>query len=243
MTHHIDRWTTSALARALPVVLCTTLAGCSLTARRHTEAPSLVPQRDSLAVQMQGLPMGTEVSSLERTPTGWRYTTMTSVADVKQISEVQARPDGAVERMHQRVERGDVVAVSDLSYTGGRIRGTVQLPSRTSKGVETITIDTVAVAGVIDDNFIAAVQPSLAWAPGATITVPVFVGGLNETQMWTFRVVGTEKVTVPAGTFPAYRVELQVGAHTLLSWVEVAAPHRVLKRVPVGSPIEIVRLQ
>jgi hypothetical protein len=109
--------------------------------------------------------------------------------------------------------------------------------------VETIAIDTVAVAGVIDDNFIAAVQPSLAWAPNARITVPVFVGGLNETQMWTFRVVGTEDVTVPAGTFPAYKVELQVGTHTLLSWVEVAAPHRVLKRVPVGSPIEIVRLQ
>jgi hypothetical protein len=187
--------------------------------------------------------MGTEVSSLERTPTGWRYTTTTSVADVKQQSEVQARPDGAVERMYQRIQRGDLVAVSDLSYAGGRIRGTVQLPSRTGKGVETIAIDTVAVAGVIDENFIAAVQPSLAWAPGATITVPVFVGGLNETQMWTFRVVGTEKVTVPAGTFAAYKVELQVGMHTLLSWVEIAAPHRVLKRVPIGSPIEIVRVQ
>jgi hypothetical protein len=217
------------------------LAGCAPAAQHPRETVALVPQRDSFALQVQGKAVGTEISSLERSPTGWIYTTVTSMPGVNQATEVRAGSDGAVQRMHQRLQQGNAVAVSDLAYAGGRVSGTIQLPARDGS-VQTIAIDTVAVAGVVDDNFVAAVQPSLAWAPDASITLPVFVGGKNETQQWTFRVVGTESVTVPAGTFPAYKVELQLGPRALLTWMEVAAPHRVLKRVPVGSPLEFVRL-
>jgi hypothetical protein len=237
----MDQSSRHAVARSGRVLLCVAFIGCASTVQRSQGAVTLVPQRDSFALLVQGKRVGTEVSSLERTATGWNYSTTTTMPGVEQATEVRAGSDGGVERMHQRLHRGNAVAVSDLTYAGGRITGTIQLPTQAG-GVEVIPIDTVAVAGVVDDNFVAAVQPSLAWAPGASVTIPVFVGGKNATQQWTFRVLGTENVTVPAGTFPAYKVALHDEPRVLLTWIEVAAPHRVLKRVPVGSPLELVRL-
>jgi hypothetical protein len=228
-------------ARIARVATCMALAGCATTPARPREVVMLEPQRDSFAILVQGRAIGTEVSRLQPAATGWLYTDVTTLPGVEQATEVLARADGSVEHMHQRLQRSPISAVSDLTYDAGRVRGTVQLPTQAG-GVEILIVDTVAVPGVVDDNFVAALLPSLAWAPGASLTLPVFVGGKNATQQWTFRVVGTESVTVPAGTFPAYRTELQVGPQLLVTYIEVARPHRVLKRVPVGSPLEFVRL-
>jgi hypothetical protein len=45
-------------------------------------------------------------------------------------------------------------------------------------------------------------------------------------------------VTVPAGTFDAYRVEL-TGPMTATVWVRKEAPHITLKQAPQGQPVTI----
>ena len=59
----------------------------------------------------------------------------------------------------------------------------------------------------------------------------------------TLSVAGTESVTVPAGTFQAYRVEVTGGPTPVTYWVEQAAPHRLLKLQPAGTPLEVVRVK
>jgi len=54
------------------------------------------------------------------------------------------------------------------------------------------------------------------------------------------KVTGTQSVTVPAGTFDSYVVEMTGGQVPLMFYVTTAQPYRVVKSAPVGPPIEIV---
>lgn len=45
---------------------------------------------------------------------------------------------------------------------------------------------------------------------------------------------GVEQVAVPAGTFPAYRVQI-MGSEPQTVWARVEAPHVVLKLEPAGG--------
>jgi hypothetical protein len=56
----------------------------------------------------------------------------------------------------------------------------------------------------------------------------------------TMTVAGTETITVPAGTFPAYRVELTGGEQPITFWVSTAEPHRTVKMAFTGAPVEFV---
>ena len=56
----------------------------------------------------------------------------------------------------------------------------------------------------------------------------------------TLTVAGTERVTVPAGTFETYRVDQTGGDAPLTFYVTTAAPHRVVRITFAGQPIEMV---
>ena len=55
----------------------------------------------------------------------------------------------------------------------------------------------------------------------------------------TFRVTGAESVTVPAGTFPALRVEVTGKDRPIVMWVRAEAPHVPLKYEVTGTPIVV----
>jgi hypothetical protein len=71
----------------------------------------------------------------------------------------------------------------------------------------------------------------------------VFASGQGTLQTHTFTVTGAESVTVPAGTAPAWRIEGTGGQVPVTYWVEQAAPHRLLKLAPAGTPLELVRVK
>jgi hypothetical protein len=52
-------------------------------------------------------------------------------------------------------------------------------------------------------------------------------------------VAGVEDVTVPAGTFSAYRVEITGGQQPVTLFVSQETPRRVVKIQPTGQPIVI----
>jgi hypothetical protein len=79
------------------------------------------------------------------------------------------------------------------------------------EGLVTTAIDTTLTPGAIDDNLLTAILPALQWSPTASITLPVFLSGKGYVQSLTLAVKGTETLTVPAGTFDVYRIELSGG--------------------------------
>jgi zinc protease len=187
---------------------------------------------------VQGNPMGTVTSRLARDGDEWVATSRTESPVINQ--EVEARftvadltPISSVTTMRQ----GPVTMGADLRYADGRVTGRVELPEQMGGARD---VDTEVPAGTLlpgmDDSVIAVAD----LAEGRSITLPVFDMVAGTTTL-TFRVAGVESVTVPAGTFDAYRVEVS-GPQAITLFVRRAAPHVVLRRELAAAPV-VIELQ
>lgn len=200
---------------------------------------ALDARRDSFVVMVQGNVLGFQRTVVERTESGFRVTDDVVISPImNQRTEIDLAPDGAMRWTQQtgRVRGQD--ARIDITYANGRAKGTATTP--TVAGGETIVIDTTIVPGAIDDNLITALLPVFAWTPTATFTIPVFLSGKGEVQPVTLAVRATETITVPAGTFEVYRVELAGGPAPVAMYLTTSAPHRLVKVAPEGAPLEFV---
>lgn len=72
--------------------------------------------------------------------------------------------------------------------------------------------------------------------PGRELTVPDVRPETGAVENIPYRVEGTEEVTVPAGTFRAYRVEIG-GSQAETVWARVEAPHVLLRIEPSDQPV------
>ena len=218
------------------------VAPADLTARAtalELDLSKLVARQDSFAVTMQGKPVGYMRTAVEKTPAGFRVTEATQImAAIQQQSELTMSPTGEMLAVKQsgKVQGQDTKV--DVTYAGGRAKGSAQTPTR--EGIKSVTVDAAVPAGSIDDNAIQALVPALTWGPSAKFTMSVFSPSKNAARPMTLAAAGTEKVTVPAGTFDVYRAELTGGDQPMTLYVTTAAPHRVVKMAIVGTPLEIV---
>jgi hypothetical protein len=73
---------------------------------------------------------------------------------------------------------------------------------------------------------------------GRELSLPMAVLQTETVENVVLRVAERGEVTVPAGTFDAYRVEM-TGPEAQTFWVEAAAPHRVLRIQAGGQPLSL----
>ena len=218
-----------------------------ITAFGSAGAQSLTPvnfaalsaRTDSFVVMVQGNPLGFQRTMIERTENGFRVVDDVQIGTIMtQHTEVELAGDGTLRSTRQKGQvRGQNTSI-DITYYDGRARGSATAPS--VAGVVTTTIDTTVASGAIDDNLITALLPSLDWSAGASFTLPVFLSGKGYTQSLSLTVKGMEKITVPAGTFEVYRVDLSGGQAPVAMYVTVDAPRRLVKIAPMGAPLEFV---
>jgi hypothetical protein len=228
--------------KPLTFVLLLILAASGSSA---AQAPSpvnfanLAARTDSFVVMIQGNPLGFQRTTVERTETGFRVVDDVQIGPImSQHTEIDLGADGALRSTKQTGQvRGQATTI-DIAYNDGRAKGSATTPSLT--GVSTIAIDTTVAAGTIDDNLITALLPAFDWSPTASFTVPIFLSGKGRTQLLTLAVKGTEKLTVPAGAFDVYRIELSGGQAPVSMYVTAEMPHRLVKVAPQGAPLEFV---
>ena len=199
----------------------------------------LVPHVDSFAVLVQGNPFGYSKESIEKTAGGYRIVGESKLGPVMSLtSEIVLDAKGAVLSSKQTGTLQGQPMNSDLAYAAGRVKGTAAAPS--PQGMQAVKVDTVVPAGTMDERSLTALLPTLRWTPTAKFTFPVFYGAENAVRTMTAAVTASEKVTVPAGTFDAYKVEFTGGRQAVTYHIAAAAPHRVLKIAPQGQPVEVV---
>ncbi len=200
----------------------------------------MAARSDSFAILIQGMPLGGQRITLERSDTGFRYRDRMSIAGIlSQQTEVVLDATGRATTVTQTGEvQGQPTAV-DVTYANGRARGSATTMDPAS-GLKTVTVDTTVSEAAIDDNTLLAFFPALPWAAGARWTFPVFNAGQESEMTLTLSVTGTESVTIPAGTFDAFRADLTGGPSPFTFWISVAQPHRVLKVALSGQPIEFI---
>ena len=228
-----------ALTAALTVVTATAVQTASAQTPATINFAALVARTDSFVVLAQGNTLGFQRTTIERTETGIRVIDDVNINPLmSQHTEVELGVDGSLRSTKQTGKvRGQETKI-EISYSDGRAKGLATVPSMA--GALTTNIDTTVTSGAIDDNLITALLPAMEWSPSAWFTIPVFLSGKGYVQTQTLTVKGTEMMTVPAGLFEVYRVELSGGQAPVVMYITTATPHRLVKIAPQGAPIEFV---
>ncbi|MBI1968178.1 MAG: insulinase family protein [Gemmatimonadetes bacterium] len=197
----------------------------------------LVTHTDSFQVVIQGNPMGAQVSSLRQTADSLIYSEQLSIPpfvtqhttvvfDPRDISVRQVDQTGSVQGQPSEIH---------LRYGGNRVQGTAKVPQPTGAPRE-LTIDTTVAPGTYDDNALATIVPALPLEPGKTFPIGVLTSGDGSTRVFTVKVGDVQGVTVPAGTFQAYRIDVSGGQAPFVFYVSTTTPRRLVKIEVLGAP-------
>ena len=199
----------------------------------------IVERADSFTVLVQGNPLGHQTTTLTKAATGYTYRTSVLLGPImQQVVETTFALDLAPQSVKGagKVQGQDVTVA--LTYASGRVKGMAVTP--TPAGPKTVNVDTTLVPGVLDNNMLSALIPGLRWAPNAKFSVGAFDAASGSVKQLVMTVAATESVSVPAGTFPVYRVELTGQEQPLTFFITTAEPHRVVKMAFTGAPVEFV---
>ena len=220
-----------------PIVATT--AGAAKPAGVMIDASKLVAGADSSTILVQGNPFGSSVRMIARGANGITVTERALLgAMMSQSTTLTLGTGGEVRSVVQTGSVQGMPTKIDATYANGRVKGSATTVTQT--GPKSVTFDTTVVAGTIDENAITAILPGLAWSKTAAFSIPVFSPGDAVAKTFNLRVTGTQSVTVPAGTFDAYVVEMSGGKLPVMLYVTTVQPYRLVKSGPVGPPIEIV---
>lgn len=194
----------------------------------------LVPRSDSFAVVVQGRAVGGVRETIERTPDGYRLTSSQAMAGMTQVTRVNFSKALEMRAVKQTGQvRGSEMKI-DVSYDKGRAKGTATTPG--PQGLKSIVVDTTVPRGAVDDNLLQGLLHTLPLGEGRSFPISVFSSGQGTTTMMTVRVVGAESVTVPAGTFDTWKLDVTGGPVLVNFWVSKAQP-RVVKLGFGGAPM------
>lgn len=158
---------------------------------------------------------------------GWTWTRQISDAGVQERATVQIQPLGyrPVYSLLQRTDNsGSQIVetqidrtVADIALTnrqGATVYERVQVPS-----------------DIRDERTLALIVRSLPLAQGYATRLNSFLPVVGNTERVTVQVRGEERVTVPAGQFDTWLVELRTNDRTTKLWVAKDAPAPLVKFV------------
>ncbi len=192
--------------------------------------------RDSFVVIMQGQPRGWQRLVRRATATGWEFEDAVSVDGmVSQSSRIATNSRLAQQSLHQTGEMSGKPMRIDLTFAKGRVKGVAETPSNPSGPV---AIDTTVADGVTDDNALLSLLVAVPWRDSLVVNAPYITSGKGIMERATLRVLGTDSVTVPAGTFDCWRVEMIMGRSRSNVYITRRAPYRVV-RVQLGPAFEM----
>lgn len=96
------------------------------------------------------------------------------------------------------------------------------------RGTDTVTVDTAFAPGTVMVSLLDAYLPALPLSPGARLSLTMFDASDRSTSQATVAVSNATRVTVPAGTFEAYPVQVTGAASETTYYVTTVAPRRIV---------------
>ena len=211
-------------------LLCTTmLLGQSTTVvlRDHLDPSRLEARRDSFTVIMRGTQRGWQVLSTARDGEGWALGDALSIDGMvsqSSVIRVSARLDETSLRQHGTM-MGKPMRIA-LDASGPRVTGVALTPNNPAGE---LAIDVPRTEGLLDDNAVTPLLAFVRWREDFSAVFPVLSSGKGTVSDVSVRTLGKEQVTVPAGQFETWRVELQMGVSRLVANITTAAPYRIVR--------------
>jgi hypothetical protein len=199
-------------------------------------------------ILVQGNPFGEEVRTIARVQEGgreaWQVITNTNLGPI--VRQADTTVVDAASLLPLRVRQGGAVQGQPtfvrLDYADGRVRGSARAPSGPGQ-MRDVTVDTTVVPGTLDDNQIAIVMSALPYAAQARWSLPVFSGGQGQLRTYQLSVVGEESVTVPAGTYVCWKVEVAGAEQPVTMYVSKEPPVGIVKLELSGMPVSFELVQ
>lgn len=212
-------------------------AALEVTASTQTwTTATLEPMTLTYAIMVQGNSVGTATNALAKEGDIWVSTQQVKAGPTDQRTEVRFAADLTPVSYSMSVSGGPASIESQLSYANGRVTGEAKLPPQAGGDK---TVDTEVVGGTLLPEMEAFALMVSDLVAGQTLTLPLYNLQSDGVVNATFNVTGTEQVTVPAGTFEAFRIEMAAGGQQSVLFVRGDAPHIVLKQEPAGQPVTI----
>ncbi|HKC41782.1 MAG TPA: insulinase family protein [Gemmatimonadales bacterium] len=200
----------------------------------------IVARRDSFEAVYQGNPFGAQVTNVQMAGDSIVFTEATTIGPGPAVEQnttvVLSAADFAMRRADQTGRVQTQQSKIHLEYAGGRVKGSAVVPQGTGTP-KTVAVDTTVPAGAVDDNALSLMVAALPLAEGKSFSLNVFSSGDGVTKVATVKVAGVENVTVPAGTFSAYRLEIAGMQLPIVMHVSTESPRRLLRVAPVGAPL------
>jgi zinc protease len=198
----------------------------------------IVARTDSFRAMLQGNPFGAQVTTIQVAGDSIVFTEVTNLGTFVQqrTTVVLAAADLATRRSDQSGTVQNQQSEIHLVYADGRVKGSAIVPQG-SGAPKTVAVDTTVPAGAIDDNALSLAVQALPLAEGKSFNLNVFSSGEGVTKVATVKVSGVENVTVPAGTFSAFRLEISGMQLPVVMHVSTESPRRLLRIAPVGAPL------
>lgn len=222
----------SSLRRHFPTLVMAVVLAAPLqaqsTLREAIDKSRLRAGTDSFVVMLQGKAKGWQRLTMARDGKGWQVgDAITIDSMVTQGSVVRFDAD-----LHERSLRQEGVMMGrpmkiSLDWQDGRVKGTAMTPSSGPTG--STTIDTVTLAGTIDDNAVAPLLAVVRWRDSLEFSFPVLSSGKGTVSQQQLKVVGSEQTTVPAGVFDTWKIELRAERSLMVANVTKVAPYRVVR--------------
>ena len=198
------------------------------------DASQLQARRDSFQFLFQGNPMGGLTRELSREGDVFVYLENMSLGMMGSLTST-LKFDAAsyalisVERTGQF--GGQPMEVHIIAEDG-KITGRATSPQKGD-----VEIDLAWEDGLIESSQLDVLMPTLPLEEGASFTARVLDASEGAIKVVTIRVAGKEEVTVPAGTFSAYRVEMDGLDTPITMMVSEESPRRILRVELGGIPV------
>jgi zinc protease len=223
--------------------------GAPLTEAALTARPSaiqwapdrLVPGSFAFRVLVQGNPMGQASHAIARDTAGGRQvlrlTASTTIGSFVQENDsiLMDAASLAPIRIRQSGTAGGQQESIALDYDGMHVKGHVHVPQRT--GVRDADVDTTLAAGTLDEVQVTPLLLALPLARGGRWALSAYAGSDGVVQSLAVSVTGDSTVTVPAGTFDCWKVEVTGGQVPLVLFITKAAPYTLVRWALVGPPV------
>lgn len=145
----------------------------------------------------------------------------------------------------RRGRLGPASSELDLSYAGGRVTGEAEVggdstgTGRRPSDTRRVAVDRPLPGDVIDSNTVVAALLASPLAAGDTLGYRLFRPGSGVVEARA-RVVGAERVRVPAGSFRTHRVVLSTDQGEFVLWVTRETPRMLVRQAFRGRPLEVV---
>ena len=209
-------------------------------------ADRLAPGSFAYRVLVQGRPMGQTAVAIERGTEGGRpvlrLTSSTTIGSSVQMNDSMMMDAAGLApiRIRQNWTAGGQQGVVALDYDGSHVKGHVHVPEHAGvrdAGVRDADVDTTLAPGTFDALQMTRVLPALPLAGRGRWTLTAYVGAEGVVRTLTVWVSGGETVTVPAGTFDCWKVEMSGGQMPMDFYITKAAPYLLVRYAQVGSPM------